>query len=74
MYVAAYVDQEKCIGCKTCIKVCPEPNAIIYHLDQDPKKKGTCSVVVERCKGCGLCATNCPKKCIELKLVTQKAA
>ena len=74
MYVAACVDQEKCIGCKTCIKVCPEPNAIVYHPAQDVKKKGTCTVVIARCKGCGLCEANCPKKCIELKLVAQEAA
>jgi Pyruvate/2-oxoacid:ferredoxin oxidoreductase delta subunit len=73
MYVAAYIDQEKCIGCKTCVRVCPEPNAIAYVKGEDDKK-GKCSVIIERCKGCGLCEANCPKKCIKLELVAQEAA
>lgn len=73
MYVAAIVDQEKCIGCKTCIKVCPEPNAITYTKRKEDKK-GKCFVVIARCKGCGLCEANCPKKCVKLKLLAQEAA
>jgi Pyruvate/2-oxoacid:ferredoxin oxidoreductase delta subunit len=73
MYVAAIIDQEKCIGCKTCVKVCPEPNAVIY-VKREGDKKGKCSVVIARCKGCGLCESNCPKHCIELTLLAQEAA
>lgn len=74
MYLSAFIDTEKCIGCKTCIKVCPEPNAISYYKVNAEDKKGKCSVTIARCKGCGLCEANCPKKCIELKLVAQEAA
>ncbi len=73
MYVAAIIDQEKCIGCKTCVKVCPEPNAVVYVKPKE-EKKGKCSVIIARCKGCGLCVANCPKKCIEMKLLVQEAA
>ena len=56
MYFAAKLEKEKCIGCKICIKSCPEPNVIEFI--------GECKIVrinEERCKGCGLCVSTCPK-------------
>ena len=65
MYVAACVDETKCIGCKMCMQTCPEPNAIRFIAG---RKKS--AIIVSRCKGCGVCALICPKKAIEMKMIT----
>ena len=55
--MAVKVNQDICIGCGVCIKVCPEPNVI---------KKGGKKVSIDTvfCKMCLLCASACPKKAI----------
>lgn len=65
MYVAAFVDETKCIGCKMCMQTCPEPNAIKFVVE---RKKS--NIDTERCKGCGVCVMICPKKAIELRQIT----
>ena len=62
MYLVAIVDEVKCIGCKTCIQICPEPNAISYIAS---RKKAF--VISEKCKGCGICEMKCPKNAILLE-------
>lgn len=54
------VDSNKCIGCQTCIQVCPhqllsmqEGKAIV--LDRDA------------CMECGACANNCPADAISVR-------
>ncbi|MBU2603510.1 MAG: 4Fe-4S dicluster domain-containing protein [Actinobacteria bacterium] len=61
MYVVAYVDEESCNGCKSCIRSCPEPNAIAF-ISGDKKVR----IVSERCKGCGLCEVECSKASISM--------
>ena len=46
------LDQEKCINCNTCWKVCPEPCISLGELY--PK------IDYDYCKGCGICANECP--------------
>lgn len=54
----AFVQEELCSGCKTCISLCPY-NAISF----DDEKK--VSVINEAlCKGCGTCAAACPSGAI----------
>jgi pyruvate ferredoxin oxidoreductase delta subunit len=47
---------EKCIGCGTCERFCPE--GCIKIID----KKST--IDYDYCKGCGICAIECPVKAI----------
>lgn len=53
----AVIDQEKCVKCGKCKKICPH-DAVI-ELDKYKIKK-------VRCIGCGQCAANCPKNAIEM--------
>jgi heterodisulfide reductase subunit A2 len=50
----AYIREEECSGCKTCIPMCPF-GAIT--LREDTKKA---SVLEALCKGCGTCVATCP--------------
>jgi heterodisulfide reductase subunit A len=53
------VDQNKCISCMTCIKVCPygAPALNYDHKAEIEKAK---------CMGCGICASECPARAIQL--------
>lgn len=53
------VDKERCIGCGTCVKFCPE--AVISL------KNKKALVDYYYCKGCGVCAEVCPVKAILMK-------
>ena len=68
-WVPAFVvalDQERCIGCGRCLKVCPRD---VYDLvdragdDDDEKAKVMAIRDPLDCIGCGACARVCPKKC-----------
>jgi heterodisulfide reductase subunit A len=50
----AYVVEEACSGCRTCIGLCP------YHAISfaEEKKKAAANPVL--CKGCGTCVAGCP--------------
>ncbi|HSW38220.1 MAG TPA: 4Fe-4S binding protein [Acidobacteriota bacterium] len=61
MYQVALIDENKCVGCRTCVQTCPEPNGILYLTVK--KKAG---IVLVRCKGCGICEFICPKKAIQM--------
>lgn len=52
------LDPEKCSGCLTCWKFCPE--VAIEIVGDRPK------VNYDFCKGCGICANECTKKCIKM--------
>ncbi len=55
-----YVDKEKCVGCGTCVSVCPVG---VFEI-KDGK-----SVVVnpDACIQCRACEASCPQKAIEVK-------
>jgi len=55
----ANVNQNKCVACGACVKVCPK-EALQVH-------KGCYAVVDESiCVGCGKCTITCPASVIEL--------
>jgi len=50
----AYVLEEECSGCKSCLALCPY-TAITFQAE---KKKAVINEVL--CKGCGVCVASCP--------------
>ncbi|MBI5526731.1 MAG: FAD-dependent oxidoreductase [Deltaproteobacteria bacterium] len=57
--VVSRVDEEKCISCLTCVRICP------YDAPA-PRADGTVEIPAVKCQGCGLCAAACPGKAIQL--------
>ena len=54
---------EGCIGCGTCVKVCPA-NAIT--IEKDERKPVSFKVDLKKCIFCGNCQYYCPVKAIKL--------
>jgi uncharacterized protein len=52
------VNEAKCIGCKSCVNVCPK-QSIKYEYNKSNIDKN-------KCIGCGECMTVCPARAIEL--------
>jgi heterodisulfide reductase subunit A len=52
--VVAWVNEELCSGCKTCLSVCPYT---AIHFVED---KEVAEVNEALCKGCGTCVASCP--------------
>lgn len=75
-YARPNVDKEKCIGCGTCVKYCPEAVISLEARNSQPDAKskkgvelratGVADVDYCFCKGCGVCAAVCPKKAITM--------
>jgi heterodisulfide reductase subunit A len=67
--VAAVVDQSRCVGCLTCVRVCPFEVPVV-----DPEGigvggiRGAAYIEPGRCQGCGTCTSECPAKAIQLTL------
>jgi len=64
----AIVDQSKCVGCLTCVRVCP------FHIPKiDPRSIGVGAIVgaayiePSLCTGCGTCTSECPANAIQLR-------
>ncbi len=69
-----YLDTNKCIGCGTCARICP--NKAIVLEDAGVKEIKTArgvirrpikhpSIYIGRCMFCGLCVESCPTKALE---------
>jgi heterodisulfide reductase subunit A len=58
----AYVVEEDCSGCKTCVPLCPY-SAISYR---EAEKKAAINEAL--CKGCGTCVASCPSGSIRQNL------
>jgi len=57
-------EQEKCIGCGMCARVCPS-FAITLEGGPGPKMTGL-RIDLGSCLFCGQCEEVCPKKCLRL--------
>ena len=65
--VVAQVDEEKCVACLTCVRICP------YNVPQIEAEftgvggiVGAAYIESAQCHGCGVCASECPAKAIQL--------
>jgi heterodisulfide reductase subunit A len=65
--IVAEVDPELCVGCLTCVRVCP------YGVPQMTADLagvggilGAAHINPAQCRGCGICAGECPAKAIQL--------
>ncbi len=60
--VSLEVNQEECVGCTKCFKVC------IYGALKFDKKNNKTSINQKKCKGCGRCEMTCPNKAISISI------
>ncbi|UCE36750.1 MAG: CoB--CoM heterodisulfide reductase iron-sulfur subunit A family protein [Thermoplasmata archaeon] len=59
------VDEELCIGCRTCEFVCP------YGAVRKDEEELVAKVMEVLCKGCGICAGSCPENAITIRNYTE---
>ncbi|MBC7224137.1 MAG: CoB--CoM heterodisulfide reductase iron-sulfur subunit A family protein [Anaerolineae bacterium] len=64
----AVVEQARCTGCLTCVRVCPFGAIRINHEAVGAGGiLGAAEVQAAACRGCGICAGECPAKAIQLE-------
>ena len=59
--VTLQLDQEKCVGCGTCLTVCPHQVFAMNNGCAGIEKK-------DLCMECGACAKNCPVDAVYVKV------
>ncbi len=57
--MAYVIDQDRCINCAWCRRVCPTDT--IFYFDTDVRKH---RIEPEGCIDCDICAQRCPMDCI----------
>ena len=63
----ACVDQSKCTGCLTCVRICPySVPKIAAGAVGAGNILGAAFIEPAVCQGCGICAAECPAKAINL--------
>jgi len=58
----AVVDEERCVGCLTCVRLCP------FSAPGIETGKGVAHIEPLKCVACGICVAGCPVQAIELKI------
>ena len=56
----AVVDEERCVACLTCVRVCP------FEVPRF-NEAGKAYIDPATCQGCGVCSAACPAKAIEIQ-------
>ncbi len=65
--VVAQVDAEKCVGCLTCVRICPyDVPQIRADFSGVGGIVGAAYIEPAQCHGCGICVAECPAKAIQL--------
>jgi heterodisulfide reductase subunit A-like polyferredoxin len=63
----AVVDPLKCVGCLTCVRICPyDVPSVSNHYTGVGSIPGAAYIEPAICQGCGTCASECPAKAIQL--------
>ena len=63
----AVVDQAKCVGCLTCVRICPyEVPQVSNDFTGVGEIIGAAFVEPAICHGCGTCVSECPAQAIQL--------
>ena len=64
----AQVDPSKCVGCLTCVRICPyDVPKISYDLTGVGNISGAAYIEPAICHGCGSCASECPAQAIQIR-------
>jgi heterodisulfide reductase subunit A len=58
--ITAFIEEEKCVGCKICVELCPYEAHVILE-------EGIPKVIEALCQGCGICTAACPERAISMK-------
>jgi Fe-S-cluster-containing hydrogenase component 2 len=53
------VDKDECIGCETCVPVCP--------VEAISMQNGTAFIDQQKCTQCETCVSTCPVEAIKVK-------
>jgi heterodisulfide reductase subunit A-like polyferredoxin len=65
--IVAQVDADKCVGCLTCVRICPyDVPQIRADLNGVGGIIGAAYVEPAQCHGCGMCVSECPARAIQL--------
>jgi heterodisulfide reductase subunit A len=62
----AWIDEDACSGCKTCISLCP------YEAITADEERKVSTVFPALCKGCGTCVAACPSGAAHQYLFTDR--
>lgn len=60
--IRPHIENKKCIGCKTCVNVCP-----VQVFSFDDNKNIAIVKSPDKCIGCKMCEAQCPTKAIIVK-------
>jgi len=65
--IVAQVDTDKCVGCLTCVRICPyDVPQIRADFNGVGGIIGAAYVEPAQCHGCGMCVSECPARAIQL--------
>jgi len=65
--VVAQVDADKCVGCLTCVRICPyDVPQVRADFSGVGGIVGAAYIEPAQCHGCGICVAECPAKAIQL--------
>ncbi len=63
----AVVDESKCTGCLTCVRICPfGVPRVVHDLTGVGNISGAARIEAAVCQGCGSCVAECPAQAIQL--------